>query len=86
MDLLGRLLGGDAPPVAVCPAVRADQHSGLDQLADLVGGQPAGFAEASGEHEEFGGEAAFHQPWQGDLDVRGVAVVEGQPDVGSPDD
>jgi hypothetical protein len=78
--LLGLLLV-KAPPVPVGPTVRTDGHSGPLEFLDAGGVQPSGLAEEARQDEEVGLQSTLDQPGKRDVEVGGVAVVEGEADV-----
>ena len=67
-------------------AVAADPHSGGSQRADASLVEEPRLTESAGDDEEGRGQAAPAQRRESVLNVGGVAVVEGDPDIAAPHD
>ena len=71
----------EASPGAMAHAVATDAHAGAGELPDAGLVEEPGRAQPPGDDEEGRGQTPPAQARERVLDVRGVPVVEGQPDV-----
>ncbi len=78
MRLVAELPGVDPSPVAMVQAMAADSHSRVVELRHVLCAQVSRLPEPSGEDEEPGAQPVLLQDRQRMLDIRGVAVIEGE--------